>query len=66
MFDPIVLIVVNIASEILFNNLVESFHLSIDLKMKSYRKFTVQSKFYGEYCKELKNKNRIFIYYKLV
>ena len=34
MFDPVILIVIDITSEILFNNLVESFYLSIDLKIK--------------------------------
>ncbi len=41
MFDPIVLIVVNIISEILFNSLIESFYLSIGLKIKGYKKFII-------------------------
>ncbi len=52
MFDPVILIVIDITSEILFNNLVESFCLSIDLKIKSYRKFVIHSKFYYKYYKE--------------
>ncbi len=43
MFDLIILIVVNVASEVLFNNLVESFCLSISLGMKDYRKFAIYS-----------------------
>ncbi len=41
MFDLIVLIVVDIVFEILFNSLVELFYLSIDLKVKSYKKFVI-------------------------
>ncbi len=52
--------------EILFNNLIESFYLSIGLKMKSRRKFAVYFKFYCEYYEELKDKNRTFIYDKFV
>jgi len=40
-FDPIILVIINIAFEILFNSLVEPFYLSIGLKMKGYRKFVV-------------------------
>ncbi len=41
MFDLVILIIVDIISEILFNSLVESFYLFIDLRVKSYRKFIV-------------------------
>ena len=44
------IIIIDIVSEILFNNLIESFYLSIDLKMKSYRKFAIH---YCKYYKEL-------------
>ncbi len=53
MFDPVILIVVDIVSKILFNNLVESFYLFIGLKMKDYRKFVVHFKFYYKCCEEL-------------
>ncbi len=41
MFDLIILVVIDIASEILFNSLVKSFYLSIGLGIKSYKKFAV-------------------------
>ncbi len=66
MFDPIVLIVVNIISEVLFNSLVESFYLSIGLKMKGYRKFTVYSEFRNKYYKEPRSKGRTSIRYKFI
>ena len=53
MFDPVVLIVIDIISEVLFNNLIKSFYLSIGLEIKGYRKLTVHSKFCYEYYKEL-------------
>ncbi len=53
MFNLIVLIIVDITSEILFDNLIESFYLSIGLKIKNYRKFIVHFKFCYEYYKEL-------------
>ncbi len=46
MFDLIILIIVDIASEVLFDNLIESFYLSIGLRMKDCRKFAVHSEFY--------------------
>ncbi len=52
MFDPIILIVVNITSEILFNNLIESFYQSIRLEIKNYKKLAVHSEFYYKYYKE--------------
>ncbi len=51
-FDLIVLIIINITFKILFNNLIESFYLSIDLKIKNCRKFAVYSEFCYEYYKE--------------
>ena len=45
MFDLIVLIEVDIASKVLFNSLIDLFYISIDLKIKSYRKLTVHFKF---------------------
>ena len=53
MFDPIILIVVDIISKILFNSLIESFYLSINLKIKSCKKLIVHFKFYYKYYKEL-------------
>ncbi len=41
MFDPIVLVVVDVVSEVLFNSLVELFYLSIGLEMKSCRKLAI-------------------------
>ncbi len=41
MLDPIVLVVIDIISEVLFNNLVKSFRLSIGLEVKNYRKLVV-------------------------
>ncbi len=66
MSDPIILIIVDITFQILFNNLIESFYLSIGLKMKDYRKLVVYSEFCNEYCKEPRGKGCISIYYKLV
>ncbi len=45
MFDLIILIVIDITSEVLFNSLIKSFYLFIGLKMKGYRKFIVHSEF---------------------
>jgi len=53
MFDLVILIVVNIISEVLFNNLVKSFYLSIGLKIKDYKEFADHSKFYYKYYKKL-------------
>ena len=53
MFDPVILIVVDIVSEVLFNSLIKSFYLFIGLKMKNYRKFVVYSEFCYEYYEEL-------------
>jgi len=53
MFDPIVLIVVDIVFEVLFDGLIESFYLFIGLKIKDYKKFVVHSKFCYESYKEL-------------
>ncbi len=66
MFDLIVLIVVDITSEILFNNLIESFYLSIDLKVKNYRKLIVYSEFYYKYYEKSKGKGDTSIYYKFI
>ncbi len=41
MFDPIILIVVDIISEVLFNSLIESFYLFINLEIKGYKKFII-------------------------
>ena len=53
MFDPIILIVVDIVSEVLFNSLVKLFYLSIGLGIKGYRKFAIHFKFCCKYYKEL-------------
>ncbi len=53
MFDPIILVVVDIAFEVLFNSLVESFYLSIGLRIKNCKKFVVYSEFCYEYYEEL-------------
>jgi len=53
MFDLVVLIVVDIVSKILFDSLVKSFYLSINLEMKGYRKLIVYFEFCYEYYKEL-------------
>ena len=53
MFDPIILIVVDIVTKILFNNLIKSFYLSINLKIENCRKFVVYFKFYYKCYKEL-------------
>ncbi len=52
MFNPVILVVVNIISKILFNNLIKSFYLFIGLKVKNYKKLVVHSEFYYEYYKE--------------
>ncbi len=41
MLNLIILVVIDITSKVLFNSLVESFYLSIDLKIKDCRKFVV-------------------------
>ncbi len=41
MFDLVILVVINVVSEVLFNSLVESFYLFISLGMKGCRKFVV-------------------------
>ncbi len=46
MFNLVILVVVDIVSEVLFNGLVELFCLSIGLRMKGCRKFVV----YFEFC----------------
>ncbi len=53
MFNLIILVVIDIVFKILFNNLIKSFYLFIDLKIKNYRKFAVYSEFYYKYYKEL-------------
>ncbi len=53
MFDLIILVVVDIVSKVLFDSLVESFYLSIDLKIKGYKKFVVHSEFCYKCYKEL-------------
>ncbi len=52
-FDPIVLIVIDIIFKILFNNLIESFYLFIGLKIKGYKKLTIYSESYYKCYKEL-------------
>ena len=46
MFNLIILIIVNITFEVLFDSLIELFYLSIGLEMKSYGKLVV----YFEFC----------------
>ncbi len=41
MFNPIILVIVDITSKALFNSLIELFYSSIGLKMKSCRKFAI-------------------------
>ncbi len=41
MFNPVILVIVDIISEVLFNSLVKSFCLSIGLKVKGCRKSVV-------------------------
>ncbi len=52
-FDLVILIVVDITSEVLFDSLVKSFCLFIGLKVKSYGKLVVYSEFCYKYYKEL-------------
>ncbi len=66
MFDLVILIIVDITSQILFHCLIESLYLSVRLKIKGCKKFTVHSEFYNEYYKEPKDKSRVSIYYKLI
>ncbi len=66
MFNPIVLIIIDIIFKVLLNNLIESFYLSIDLKIKDYKKFVVYSEFCYKYYKESRYKSYISIYYKFV
>ncbi len=66
MFNLIVLIVIDIVSKVLFNSLVKLFYLSVDLRIKSYRKLVIHFKSYYKCYKESKSKSHIFIYYKLV
>ena len=53
MFDLVILVIVDIIFEVLFNSLIELFCLFIGLKIKNYRKFVVYSEFYYKYYKEL-------------
>jgi len=41
MFDLVILVVVDVVFEVLFNSLVELFYLFIDLGIKGYKKFVV-------------------------
>ncbi len=66
MSNPIILIVVDIVFEILFDGLVESFYLSIGLGIKSCKKFAIYSEFCDECYEESRSKSRASIYYKLV
>ena len=66
MFNPVILIVIDITFKILFNSLIKPFYLSIGLKVKSYRKFIVHFKLYYKYYKESRGKGCIFICYKFV
>ncbi len=52
MFNPIVLIIVDITFQILFYYLIKSFCLFIGLKIKSCRKLVVYFKLYYKYYKE--------------
>ncbi len=53
MFDLIILIVVDIISKVLFDSLIKLFCLSINLKVKGYKKFIIHSEFCYKYYKEL-------------
>ncbi len=53
MFDLVILVIVDIVSEVLFDNLVELFYLFIGLEMKSYRKFAIYFEFCCKCYKEL-------------
>ena len=66
MFNPVILVVIDIISQILFYYLVKLFYLSIGLKIKGYKKLVVHSEFYNEYYKESRSKGHTFIYYKLI
>ncbi len=66
MFNLINLIIVDITSQILFHYLIKSFYLSVRLKVKSYKKFAIDSKFCSKYYIESRNKSRTFVYHKLV
>ncbi len=66
MSNPIILIVIDIISQILFNSLVKSFYLSIGLKIKDYRKFVVYFEFYNKCYKESRSKSRTSICHELV
>ncbi len=52
MFDLIILVIIDIVSEVLFNSLVELFYLFIGLRVKSCRKLIIHSEFYYKYCEE--------------
>ena len=66
MFNLINLIIVDITSQILFYYLIESFYLSVRLKMKNCGKLVVHSEFRGKSYKKSKSKDCAFVYYKLV
>ncbi len=53
MFDLIILVAVDIVSKVLFNSLIESFCLSIGLRVKGCKKLVVYFESYYKYCKEL-------------
>ncbi len=66
MFNLVILIVVDITSQVLFNSLIEIFYLFIGLEIKGYKKLVIHSEFRGKYYKKPKGKNHTSVYYKLV
>ena len=66
MFNLIILVVIDIISQILFYCLIESFCLSVYLKVKGYRKLAIPSEFYNECYKESKGKSCTSIYYEFI
>ncbi len=53
MSNLVILVVIDITSQVLFYYLVESFYLFVYLKVKGCQKFAIDSEFRNEYCKEL-------------
>ncbi len=66
MFNLVILIIVDIISQILFYYLIKSFYLSVRLKVKDCKKFVVYSEFCNKCYKEPRGKDCTFVYYKLV
>ncbi len=52
MFDLIILTIINIVSEVLFNNLIKSFYLFVDLIVKGCKKLAIYFKLYYKRYKE--------------